>query len=63
MGSGMRIEMKRNKVSTDVQKRTLKEFGSFAGLEMPLQNGLSTKLSAAACARVVLDAKMNVDVD
>ena len=61
MGSGMRIQMKRNKVSTDVQKRTLKKFG-FAGLEMPLQNGLSTKLSAAACARVVLDAKMNVDV-
>ena len=45
-----------------MQKRTLEEFGSFAGLEMPLQNGLSNKLSAAACARVVLDAKMNVDV-
>ena len=62
MGSGMRIQMKRNKVWSDMQKRTLDEFGSFAGLEMPLQNGLSSKLSAAACARVVLDAKMSVDM-
>ena len=43
-------------------KRTSGEFGSFAGLEMPLQNGLSSKLSAAACASVVLDAKMNLDM-
>ena len=29
---------------------------------MPLQNGLSSKLLEAVCARVALDAKMNVDM-
>lgn len=54
--------MKRHKVWSDVLKRTSEVFGSFAGLEMPLQNALSSKLSAAACARVVPETKVNVDM-
>jgi hypothetical protein len=54
--------MRWGKVWSDVLKRASEEFGSFAGLEMPLQNALSSKLPAAACARVVLKAKMNVNM-
>ena len=66
MGSGMQIQMKQNKIWSDVQKQTLDKpepfCRTFAGLEMPLQNSLSSKLSATACARVELHAKMDIDM-
>ena len=54
--------MKRDEVWSVMLKRTSDEFGSLAGLEMPLQNALSSKVSAAACASMVFEAKMNVDM-
>ena len=54
--------MKRDEVWSDMLKRTSDEFGGFTGLEMPLQNALSSKVSAAARARMVLEAKMDVDM-